>query len=91
MMNRIGAAYNVQHVISVGGGAFLFRKAVKATFSNHQILTVKDPVFANVRGYQIAGTGHAQSLLGAHQGNHTERSSQPARSSAAIHGEGGGA
>jgi hypothetical protein len=57
MMNRIGAAYNVQHVILVGGGAFLFRKAVKATFSYHQILTVKDPVFDNVRGYQIAGTG----------------------------------
>ena len=63
MMNRIGAAYNVQHVILVGGGAFLFKKSVKATFANHQILSVKDPVFANVRGYQIAGTGYAQSSM----------------------------
>ncbi len=91
MMNRIGAAYNVQHVILVGGGAFLFRKAVKATFSNHQILTVKDPVFANVRGYQIAGTGFAQSLMGTNHGNHSERVAPSARTAAAIHGEGGGA
>jgi plasmid segregation protein ParM len=89
MMNRIGSAYNVQHVILVGGGAFLFKKAVKSTFNNHQILTVKDPVFANVRGYQIAGTSYAQSLLGTHQGSHSERFNQPARSTATSHSEGG--
>lgn len=76
MMNRIGAAYNVQHVILVGGGAFLFKKAVKATFSNHQVLTVKDPVFANVRGYQIAGTGYAQTALQAGQAERSANSSQ---------------
>jgi hypothetical protein len=34
MMRRIGEAYNVQHVILVGGGAFLFKKAVKQAFSD---------------------------------------------------------
>ncbi|WP_431258542.1 PRTRC system protein D [Roseateles chitinivorans] len=63
MMRRIGGAFNVQHVILVGGGAFLFRKAVKQAFSTHQILEVKDPMFANVRGYQIAGMNYAQSVL----------------------------
>lgn len=65
MLQRVGAAYNVQHVILVGGGAFLFRKAVKDAFSTHRILEVKDPMFANVRGYQIAGTNYAHTVLGA--------------------------
>lgn len=63
MMRRIGAAYNVQNVILVGGGAFLFKKAVKQAFATHQILEVKEPMFANVRGYQIAGTNYATTTL----------------------------
>nr|WP_297384541.1 plasmid segregation protein ParM domain-containing protein [uncultured Roseateles sp.] len=63
MMRRIGGAFNVQHVILVGGGAFLFRKAVKQAFGTHQILKVKESMFANVSGYQVAGMNYAQSLL----------------------------
>jgi plasmid segregation protein ParM len=63
MAHRIGESYNVQHVILVGGGAFLFKKAVKEAFATHQILEVKDPMFANVRGYQIAGTNYAYTAL----------------------------
>jgi len=63
MAHRIGESYNVQHVILVGGGAFLFKKAVKQAFSTHQILEVKEPMFANVRGYQIAGTNYAHTTL----------------------------
>ena len=63
MMRRIGGAFDVQHVILVGGGAFLFKKAVKQAFSTHQILEMKEPMFANVRGYQIAGTNYAQTPL----------------------------
>lgn len=64
MMRRIGGAFNVQHVILAGGGAFLFKKAVKQAFSTHQILEVKEPMFANVRGYQVAGLNFAQTALG---------------------------
>jgi plasmid segregation protein ParM len=63
MVHRIGESYNVQHVILVGGGAFLFKKVVKEAFATHQILEVKDPMFANVRGYQIAGTNYAYTAL----------------------------
>jgi plasmid segregation protein ParM len=55
MMRRIGAAYDVQNVILVGGAAFLFRKAVHEAFKSHEVINVEDPFFANVRGYQIAG------------------------------------
>lgn len=32
---------------------------MKEAFARHQILAVKEPMFANVRGYQIAGTNYA--------------------------------
>jgi plasmid segregation protein ParM len=58
MMRRIGPAYDVRNVILVGGGAFLFRKVVKQAFGSHEVLEVKEPMFANVRGYQIAGLNY---------------------------------
>ena len=65
MMRRIGPAYDVHNVILVGGGAFLFRKAVKQAFASHAILEVKEPMFANVRGYQIAGVNYVAAAHGA--------------------------
>jgi len=49
--------------VLVGGGAFLFRKAVKAAFLKHRIHEVKEPLFANVRGFQIAGQNHAATAM----------------------------
>ena len=66
-------------MILVGGGAFLFKKAVKEAFATHQILEVKDPMFANVRGYQIAGTNYAHTAL--------QAAGRPLRS---VQTEGGG-
>jgi plasmid segregation protein ParM len=79
MMRRIGGAFNVQHVILAGGGAFLFKKAVKQAFSSHQILEVKEPMFANVRGYQVAGLNFA----------HTAPGGTRLRAVAVVQGEGG--
>lgn len=64
MMRWVGDAYGFQNIILVGGGAYLFRKAVKEAFPNHRILEVKDPIHANVRGFQIAGMNHAPRLFG---------------------------
>jgi len=63
MMRRIGEIYDVQHVVLVGGGAFLFKKAIKEAFATHQILEVKEPMYANLRGYQIAGTNYAYTAM----------------------------
>lgn len=65
MMRRIGPAYDVHNVILVGGGAFLFRRVVKQAFASHDILDVKEPMFANVRGYQIAGVNYVATANGA--------------------------
>ena len=55
MMEWITEDYSIQNVILVGGGAFMFKDAVKAAFPNHKIYVVKEPMFANVKGFQIAG------------------------------------
>ncbi|MCO4243550.1 hypothetical protein ACFOW3_14100 [Acidovorax facilis] len=37
---------------------------MKEAFPKHKILEVKDPLHANVRGFQIAGMNHAPKLFG---------------------------
>jgi plasmid segregation protein ParM len=55
MMEWVSEDYSIQNVILVGGGAFMFKDAVKAAFPHHRIHVVKDPIFANVKGFQLAG------------------------------------
>jgi len=63
MKEWIEAPHSLQNIILVGGGAFLFRKAVKAAFPKHRIHEVKEPMFANVRGFQLAGQNYANSKM----------------------------
>jgi len=63
MMQWIEASYSFQNIILVGGGAFLFKKAVKEAFPKHRIHEIKDPLYANVKGFQIAGMNYARSAL----------------------------
>lgn len=63
MLRRVGECYDVQNVILVGGGAYLFKKAVKEAFSRHRVLEVKEPLYANLRGYQIAGMDYARTVM----------------------------
>ena len=58
MRQWIETPESLQNIILVGGGAFLFRKAVKAAFPKHRIHEVKEPLFANVRGFQLAGQNY---------------------------------
>jgi plasmid segregation protein ParM len=60
MMQWIADPYSIHNIILVGGGTFLFKKAVKEVFPKHRILEVKEPMFANVRGFQIAGMNYAE-------------------------------
>jgi plasmid segregation protein ParM len=62
MMHWVDASYSFQNIILVGGGAYLFRRAVKQAFPKHVIHEVKDPMYANVKGFQIAGLNYARSV-----------------------------
>jgi len=63
MMEWITEDYSIQNVILVGGGAFMYKDAVKAAFANHKIQVIKDAVFANVKGFQIAGENLVKSQV----------------------------
>ncbi|KQP49078.1 PRTRC system protein D [Pseudorhodoferax sp. Leaf274] len=56
MMEWVTEDYSIQNVILVGGGAFMFKDAIKAAFPNHKIQVVREPLYANVKGFQIAGS-----------------------------------
>lgn len=55
MLEHLRDVASIQNVVLVGGGAELFRKAVKAAFPKHRITDLDEPIHANVRGFQIAG------------------------------------
>jgi hypothetical protein len=63
MKEWLEAPHSLQNIILVGGGAFLFKKAVKAAFPKHRIHEVKEPLYANVRGFQLAGQNYAITSL----------------------------
>lgn len=63
MRQWIETPESLQNIILVGGGAFLFKKAVKTAFPKHRIHEVKEPMFANVRGFQIAGQNYVATTL----------------------------
>ena len=63
MRQWIETPESLQNIILVGGGAFLFKKAVKAAFPKHRIHEVKEPLYANVRGFQLAGQNYASSKM----------------------------
>lgn len=63
MRQWIETPESLQNIILVGGGAFLFKKAVKAAFPKHKIHEVREPLYANVRGFQLAGQNYALTAL----------------------------
>lgn len=51
----VGDGADIQNIIVAGGGATVFLEAIKDKFSRHTIQVRKDPVFSNVRGFQLVG------------------------------------
>lgn len=65
MLHYVGDASDIRNIILVGGGAFFYRAALKSAFPNHSIHELKDPIFANVKGFQQAGMELARSCAAA--------------------------
>lgn len=70
MLTRIEDPLSVKNVILAGGGAFMFQQVLKDALPKHKVHLVKEPIFANVRGYQLGGMnllrseGHAVEVDG---------------------------
>jgi plasmid segregation protein ParM len=55
MVQAMDGTHGVEHILLVGGGAGLFKRALRKHFPRHDIAEVADPLYANVRGFQLFG------------------------------------
>ena len=63
MLHYVGDGSDLKNIILVGGGAFFFRKTIKEAFPKHRIHELKDALYANVKGFQLAGAEYAKTLI----------------------------
>ncbi len=55
IVNSVGDGRDIDSIVLVGGGAPFFRAAIEHRFPSHRVWLVPDPVFSNVKGFQLAG------------------------------------
>lgn len=55
LSSTVGSGSDIDNIILAGGGAELYQQAIQEKFPHHRILLTRDPVYANVRGFQRAG------------------------------------
>jgi len=60
MVARLGDASDIRRVVVCGGGASLFSGAIKECFPKWTVHTNREPMFANVRGFQAFGKLYMQ-------------------------------
>lgn len=53
--NSVGSGVDIDVIVLAGGGAKLYAKALAAKFPQHKLVTLENPAFANVRGFQYIG------------------------------------
>src|SRR5205823_12663423 len=63
MLHYVGDASDIKNIMLVGGGSFFFKKAIKEAFPKHRIHELKDALYANVKGFQLAGLEYAKTLI----------------------------
>jgi len=61
--NSVGDALDVNNIILVGGGSKFYETAIRRRFPSPRLIVASDPIFANVRGFQIAGEHHASTVV----------------------------
>jgi plasmid segregation protein ParM len=62
--NSVGDVDDIENVFVVGGGAALALEALQARLPTRTIEVVDDPVFANVKGFQLIGRATASRRAG---------------------------
>ncbi len=58
----VGDGSDIRHIVLGGGGAHFFKPAIQQGFPKHVIHECKNPLFAIVHGFQIAGMELAKKL-----------------------------
>ena len=53
--NLVGSGADIDNIILIGGGAFIYQKTLQQAYPRHKILTAPNSQFANVMGFYSAG------------------------------------
>lgn len=64
LANKVGQSVDIDNIVLAGGGASFFKDVITAKFPHHDIIVTKNPVYANVRGFQLVGEQSAARLVG---------------------------
>jgi plasmid segregation protein ParM len=67
MMHTIGRTGDIVNIVLVGGGSHFYLEPIMDRFPKHKIAVAHDPVFANVRGFQLIGEQQAGRIVAARQ------------------------
>ncbi|WP_157269080.1 PRTRC system protein D [Azohydromonas aeria] len=81
LAERLGGTHDVDQIVLVGGGSYLYRKAIKRRFPRHPLHEIEQPIYANVRGFQLIGEEWVRERKD--QRNHAATNGLPASPSAA--------
>ena len=61
LANKVGNnGLDIDNIVLAGGGAAFFYDVIQEKFTKHKIVIAEDPVFSNVRGFQLAGEAWAK-------------------------------
>jgi plasmid segregation protein ParM len=52
---HVDDAGDIDNIVLAGGSSFFYKPTIQAAFPRHTLHVVPSPVFANVRGFQLAG------------------------------------
>jgi plasmid segregation protein ParM len=55
LVANVGSGVDIENILIAGGGATIYFDAIKDAFPHHDIKIARDPIYANVRGFQRAG------------------------------------
>lgn len=88
IIQQMDSTHDVENIVLVGGGAFLFQKAIKRRFPLHRIRAVDESIFANVRGFQLIGEQYAAEKGSGHAEQRAVAAPAPTPSAPAFEGSG---
>jgi plasmid segregation protein ParM len=57
MRRQVQDGSDIDNIIVAGGGGFFFKPMIEAAFPRHKVVHLADGMYANVRGFQLFGTG----------------------------------
>lgn len=64
LCNMVGDGHDISNILLIGGASHYFLPQIQSRYPRHNIEIVRDPVFANAKGFLKAGLQYAKNMGG---------------------------